>query len=85
MSKTLIRYLFGTFLARPPGISVGRSGPSWIFILFLSINFVCVHLVLSFRMLDEFADEIDQTQSKLDSTLLRMEKVLRLAGGKGSR
>ncbi|XP_065197854.1 syntaxin-6-like [Sycon ciliatum] len=34
------------------------------------------------QMLDEFGDEIDQTQSKLDSTLMRMEKVLRLTNDK---
>lgn len=35
-----------------------------------------------FRMLDEFVGEVDQTQSRLDWTLLRLGKVMRLTTDK---
>ena len=39
-------------------------------------------LFLSFRMLDDFGHELEMTDSKLQQTVLKVEKVLRLSDGK---
>lgn len=37
---------------------------------------------LSLRMLDDFGHELEMTDSKLQQTVLKVEKVLRLSDGK---
>lgn len=37
--------------------------------------------LLYFRMLDEFGSEIDNTDSKLDTTMKKVAKVLHLSSG----
>ena len=39
-------------------------------------------LFLSFRMFDDFGHELEMTDSKLQQTVLKVEKVLRLSDGK---
>lgn len=37
--------------------------------------------VLVYRMLDDFGNELDSTESKLDSTMKKVAKVLRMNNG----
>lgn len=43
---------------------------------------IMLFLFLSFRMLDDFGHELEMTDSKLQQTVLKVEKVLRLSDGK---
>lgn len=38
-------------------------------------------LLVSFRMLDDFGNELENTESKLDSTMKKVAKVLRMNNG----
>ena len=43
---------------------------------------LCYFCFFAFRMLDDFGHELEMTDSKLQQTVLKVEKVLRLSDGK---
>jgi hypothetical protein len=48
----------------------------------ISFLYLVSHFVfLFFRMLDEFGNELENTDSKIDSTMKKMAKVLRMSNG----
>lgn len=40
-----------------------------------------IMFILVYRMLDDFGNELDSTESKLDSTMKKVAKVLRMNNG----
>lgn len=43
---------------------------------------ILFELLLHFRMLDDFGTELENTESKLDSTMKKVAKVLHISNGK---
>lgn len=70
--------------------SIFQTDPSEWLTVFVSKKFVfnlifhpqCLMIFIIFRLLDDFGHELEMTDSKLQQTVLKVEKVLRLSDGK---
>ena len=74
-------------MSKQIGIEVDEQA-MWVF-PYIHVNYIMCHFTnyqanefLFFRMLDEFGHEMDHTQSKMENTVNKMAKIMRLTNGK---